>query len=223
MDKAEESVLWFKNIFGDDYYLEMQRHETHDPNADQEVYPRQVIVNKGLVQLARKHNIKLIATNDVHFVNEDDAEAHDRLICLSTGKDIDDPTRLRYSKQEWLKTTAEMSALFSDYPEAIENTMEIANKVEFYDIDSPALMPFFQIDPSFGTEEEYRKKYSEEDLKKEFNEFDDNGVVIKDNYTRLGGYDKVIRIKFEADFLEHLTLERAKGPRRYNGEIPENV
>ncbi|MBP5474222.1 MAG: DNA polymerase III subunit alpha, partial [Bacteroidales bacterium] len=223
MDKAEESVLWFKNIFGDDYYLEMQRHETHDPNADQEVYPRQVIVNKGLVQLARKHNIKLIATNDVHFVNEDDAEAHDRLICLSTGKDIDDPTRLRYSKQEWLKTTAEMSALFSDYPEAIENTMEIANKVEFYDIDSPALMPFFQIDPSFGTEEEYRKKYSEEDLKKEFNECDDNGVVIKDNYTRLGGYDKVIRIKFEADYLEYLTLERAKGPRRYNGEIPENV
>mgnify|MGYP000656519281 FL=1 len=112
IDKAEESVLWFKNLFGEDYYLEIQRHETHDPNAAQDVYPHQVTANKAILELARKHNIKVIATNDVHFVNAEDAEAHDRLICLSTGKDLDDPNRMRYTKQEWMKTTAEMNTIF---------------------------------------------------------------------------------------------------------------
>ena len=129
LDEAEKSVLWFKNLFGDDYYLEMQRHETHDSNADQTIYPHQQTVNKALVEFARKHHVKLIATNDVHFVNEEDAEAHDRLICLSTGKDLDDPNRMRYSKQEWLKTTKEMNHIFADIPEALSNTLEIADKV----------------------------------------------------------------------------------------------
>lgn len=222
MEKAEESVLWFKNLFGDDYYLELQRHETHAPNADQTTYPKQVEVNKALIELAHKHDIKLIATNDAHFVNEDDAEAHDRLICLSTGKDIDDPARMRYSKQEWLKTTAEMNAIFADIPEALSNTLEIADKVELYSIDSPALMPFFEIDPSFGTEEAYRQKYTAKELMDEFNEVDANGKIT-DNYLRLGGYEKVIRIKLEADYLRHLTLKRATAPNRYNGEIPDEA
>jgi DNA polymerase-3 subunit alpha len=221
--EAEKSALWFKNLFGDDYYLELQRHETHDPNADNEIYPRQVEVNKVLMELAEKHNIKLIATNDVHFVNEDDAEAHDRLICLSTGKDLTDPKRMRYSKQEWMKTTAEMNAIFSDVPEALRNTLEIADKVEFYDIDSPALMPFFEIDAAFGTEEEYRQKFTPKDLMEEFNEVDEDGNTVSDNYLRLGGYENVIRIKFEADYLEHLTLERAKSPNRYGENLSEEI
>lgn len=221
-EEAEASVLWFKNLFGDDYYLELQRHETHAANADQKTYPKQVEVNKALVELARKHDIKIIATNDVHFVNEDDAEAHDRLICLSTGKDIDDPARMRYSKQEWLKSTAEMNSIFADVPEALSNTLEILDKVELYSIDSPALMPFFEIDPSFGTEEEYREKYTAKDLINEFNETDADGKVT-DNYLRLGGYEKVIRIKLEADYLEHLTLKRAMSPHRYGENIPEEA
>jgi DNA polymerase III, alpha subunit (EC 2.7.7.7) len=103
LEEADKSIQWFKNLFGDDYYLEMQRHETHDPLADQTTFPKQQEVNKVLIELARKHGVKLIATNDVHFANEEDAEAHDRLICLSTGKDLDDPDRMRYSKQEWMK------------------------------------------------------------------------------------------------------------------------
>lgn len=221
-EEAETSVLWFKNLFGDDYYLELQRHETHAANADQKTYPKQVEVNKVLVELGRKHGIKIIATNDVHFVNEDDAEAHDRLICLSTGKDIDDPARMRYSKQEWLKSTAEMNSIFADVPEALSNTLEILDKVELYSIDSPALMPFFEIDPSFGTEEEYREKYTAKDLINEFNETDADGKVT-DNYLRLGGYEKVIRIKLEADYLEHLTLKRAMSPHRYGENIPEEA
>jgi len=212
LKKAEESVLWFKNLFGEDYYLELQRHETRDPEAAQDVYPRQVEVNKALVDLARKNNVKLIATNDVHFVNEEDADAHEILLCLSTNKTINDPNRMRYTRQEWMKTTAEMNSIFSDIPEALGNTLEIADKVEFYDIDSEALMPFFEIDPSFATEEEYREKYADKDLIKEFGE---------KNYMRLGAYEKVIRIKLEADYLAHLS--HAKAIERYGEDLTDDI
>ncbi|MDR2389390.1 MAG: DNA polymerase III subunit alpha [Tannerellaceae bacterium] len=149
MKKAEEAVLWFKKLFGKDYYLELQRHKPGDPNADRSTFLKQEEVNKALIALARKHRIKLIATNDVHFVNEEDAEAHDRLICLSTGKDLDDPSRMRYSKQEWLKTTQEMNHVFEDLPEALSHTMEIADKVSYYSIDNKPLMPDFPIPPEY--------------------------------------------------------------------------
>ncbi len=215
IDKAEESIRWFKNLFGEDYYLELQRHETHDPNADCTTFPKQQEVNKVLVELARKHQIKIIATNDVHFVNQEDAEAHDRLICLSTGKDLDDPTRMRYSKQEWMKTTAEMNAIFADLPEALSNTLEIADKVEFYSIDHGPIMPTFAIPEAFGTEESYRRKFTEQDLFEEFTR-DENGQVVlseeeaHDKISKLGGYDKLYRIKLEADYLKKLTYDGAK-------------
>lgn len=215
IEKAEDSILWFKKLFGDDYYLEMQRHETYDPNASQDVYPHQVEVNKVLVELARKLDVKLIATNDVHFVNADDAEAHDRLICLSTGKDLDDPNRMRYTKQEWMKTTAEMNAIFKDIPEALSNTLEIANKVEHYSIDHGPIMPTFAIPEEFGTEESYREKFSEEALFEEFTR-DENGNVVmskeegESKIKKLGGYDKLYRIKLEADYLEKLAYDGAK-------------
>ena len=212
LDKAEEAVQWYKNLFGDDYYIELQRHETHDPNADQTTYQKQVEVNKVLVEIARKYDVKIIATNDVHFVDAVDAEAHDRLICLSTGKDLNDPSRMRYTQQEYMKTTAEMNAIFSDIPEALSNTLEIANKVDFYSIDSPPLMPFFEIDPLFGTEEAYREKYNEADLITEFDE---------KTYFRLGGYDKVIRIKLEADYLTHLTMMHAHD--RYGEVLSDEI
>lgn len=197
MEEAEKAIMWFKNIFGDDYYLELQRHKTDRIDANKEVYPLQQKVNIELIKLGQKLGVKVIASNDCHFVNEEDADAHDRLICLSTGKDFDDPNRMRYTKQEWLKTRTEMNELFADVPEALANTIEIANKVEYYSIDSDALMPFFSIDPSFGTEEEYRNRYSERDLIEEFG---------NKEYYRLGGYDKVIRIKLESDYLRHLTM-----------------
>lgn len=197
IEAAEEAVLWFKNLFGDDYYLELQRHKTSRPDSNLEAYPLQERVNKELLRISEKLGVKVIATNDTHFVNEEDADAHDRLICLSTGKDFDDPKRMRYTKQEWIKTTAEMNELFSDVPQALSNTLEVANKVEFYSIDSDALMPFFDIDPSFGTEEAYKEKYTEQDLITEFGDKE---------YHRLGGYNKVIRIKLEADYLAHLTM-----------------
>lgn len=149
--KAEEAILWFKELFGDDYYLEVQRHETHNPLGNQDVFPQQQRVNRVILELGKKLGVKVIATNDVHFCNEEDAEAHDRLICLSTGKDLDDPNRMRYTKQEWMKTTAEMSAIFEDLPETLSNTLEILDKVEFYSIDNKALMPDFPIPPNIKT------------------------------------------------------------------------
>ena len=170
LEEADKSIQWFKNLFGDDYYLEMQRHETHDPLADQTTFPKQQEVNKVLIELARKHGVKLIATNDVHFANEEDAEAHDRLICLSTGKDLDDPDRMRYSKQEWMKTTAQMNKIFADIPEALDNTLEIANKVEFYSIDHKALMPDFPIPPEFQDDDDYLRHLTYVGAEKKYGE-----------------------------------------------------
>ena len=153
--EAEETVKWFKNLFGEDYYIELQRHETQKPGADVEVYERQKQVNPVLIDLARKYNVKLICTNDSHFVNEEDAEAHDRLICLSTNHYVNDVNRMHYTKQEWLKTPAEMEEIFADIPEALENTQEIVDKVEIYDIDHGPIMPKFDIPASFGKEEDY--------------------------------------------------------------------
>jgi DNA polymerase-3 subunit alpha len=153
--EAENTVQWFKNLFGDDYYIELQRHETQKPGGDQEVYERQKQVNPILIDLAHKYGVKIIATNDAHFVNEEDAEAHDRLICLSTNHYVNDINRMHYTKQEWLKTPEEMAAIFSDIPEALENTQEIVDKVEVYDIDHGPIMPKFDIPASFGKEEDY--------------------------------------------------------------------
>ena len=221
---AEESVQWFKNLFGDDYYIEIQRHKTDKPGGDTEVYERQKEVNKILLDLAKKYDIKVIATNDVHFVEEEHGEAHDRLICLSTGKDLDDPTRMHYTKQEWLKTPAEMGRIFSDHPEALENTQEIVDKVETYSIDSDPIMPKFPIPEDFGTEEEYRQKYTEEDLFSEFTR-DEHGNVImsqeegEKKVKKMGGYDRLYRIKLEADYLAKLTWEGAK--ERYGDNLTE--
>ena len=179
LEGAEEAVRWYKRVFGDNYYLELQRHEVKDPNqrANRETYPLQQRANAELMKLARKYGVKLVCTNDCHFVNEEDAEAHDRLICLSTNRDLDDPKRMLYSKQEWFKTRAEMNEIFADVPEAMANTCDICDQVEFYSIDHAPIMPNFSIPEEFGTEEEYRKKYTDQDLFEEFTR-DENGNVV---------------------------------------------
>ncbi len=209
---AEDAILWFRKIFGEDYYLELQRHPSEFPQQREDVYDRQVEVNKIILELAKKYGVKVIATNDVHFTNSEDADAHDLLICLNTGKDVDDPNRMRYTKQEWFKTQAEMNELFADVPEALINTAEIVEKVENYELDSMPIMPVFPIPVEFGTEEEFREKYSEEALLKEFGE----GA-----FSRLGGYEKVLRVKFESAYLDHLTYIGAK--ERYGDPVPEDV
>lgn len=222
---AEERVVWFKKVFGDDYYLELQRHKTDKPNANYEVYPEQQKVNKVLLEFAKKHNIKVVATNDVHFVDENDAEAHDRLICMSMQKRFNDP-RMHYSKQEWLKSTEQMQQIFADVPEALETTREIFDKVETYSIDHAPIMPTFDIPADFGTEEEYRQRFTEKDLFDEFTQDEHGNVVLSreeadKKIKRLGGYEKLYRLKLEADYLKKLTMEGAKG--RYGDPISDEV
>ena len=228
IDKAEESIQWFKNLYGDDYYLELQRHEVKDPmqRANRETFPIQQQINRVLIQLAAKYDVKLVCTNDVHFVDEENAEAHDRLICLSTGKELDDPSRMLYSKQEWFKTKEEMNEIFADVPEALSNTLEVLSKVEAYDIDHAPIMPNFDIPESFGTEEEYRRRITEKELFDEFTQDENGNVVMSEEEGRkkiesLGGYDKLYRIKFEADYLAKLAYEGAKP--LYGDPIPQHV
>ena len=183
--EAEKSIEWFKSIFGEDFYIELMRHEVKDPmqRANRDTFKEQKAIEPTLIELARKHNVKLICTNDSHFVDEENAEAHDRLLCLSTGKDLDDPNRMLYSKQEWFKTREEMNDVCKDIPEALSNTNEFTR-----DENGNVVL----------TQEEAEKK-------------------IK----KLGGIDKLYRIKFEADYLKSITYEGAK--KLYGDPIPEDI
>ena len=225
---AREAIEWYKSIFGDDYYLELQRHEVKDPNqrANRETFPLQQRANKEILKLAKEYGVKVVCTNDCHFVDQENAEAHDHLLCLSTGKELNDPTRMLYSKQEWFKTREEMNEIFADVPEALSNTLEILDKVETYSIDHSPIMPFFPIPEEFGTEEETRKRISPEELFREFTT-DENGKEIMSHeeaekkIKKLGGIDKLYRIKFEADYLAKLAYDGAK--RLYGEPLTDEV
>ena len=225
---AREAIEWYHRVFGDDYYLELQRHEVTDPTiiANRETFPLQQKANKVIIELAREYGIKLVCTNDAHFVDKENAEAHDHLLCLSTQADLDDPNRLRYSKQEWFKTREEMNEVFGDIPEALSNTLEILDKVEMYSLDHDPIMPFFPIPEEFGTEEQWRQKYTEEQLFEEFTT-DENGENPlprekgEEKIAHLGGYEKLYRIKFEADYLAKLTYEGAA--KRYEMPLSKEV
>ena len=225
---AERTMLWYKSVFGDDYYVELQRHEVKGPSvrANRDTFPMQQEANKVMIELARKHGIKVMCSNDSHFVDEEDAEAHDRLLCLSTSSELDDPDRMLYTKQEWFKTQEEMNAVFSDIPEALANTCEILSKVEAYSIDHAPIMPFFPIPEEFGTEAEYRKRISQEELFKEFtSDVHGNEIMSREEgekkIEKLGGTDKLYRIKLEADYLQELTY---KGARKVYGEpLPHDI
>ena len=227
--KAEEIALWYKNLFGDDYSLEVMVHpagkgqgaetipgkEPIPPDCIADFHDlerRQRHVADAMLALGAKLGIRVIATNDVHFLDKDDDDSHDVLLALSTGKKMSDTGRMIYTGQEYFKTEDEMRALFPDHPELIAATKEVADGVEEYELDSPPIMPKFPIPASFGTEEDYAKRFDEEALKREF-----NTEEKPTNFDRLGGYEKVLRIKFEADYLESLVYEGAE--RRWGKKV----
>ena len=221
VDKAEAVVREFKEIFGDDYYLEMQLHRSGDPRRDADVYENQKRVNAVILELAAKHNVKYIASNDVHFIMADDAEAHDRLICLNTGKDLDDPTRMRYTGQEYLKSEQEMAELCGDHPEALTTTLEIADKVEEYSLEHKPLMPNFPIPDDFPIDlpqlkESFSKKIKDEVLLAEVQRATSLDELI-------GGHPELaesLMIAKQFLYLKHLTFE---GARRRYGELNEQI
>ncbi len=173
MSQARETIQWFKSVFGDDYYLELQRHKATVARANHETYEKQCLVNDALIQFARELDIKLVCTNDSHFVNEEDADAHERLICLSTGKKLTDENVMLYSKQEWFKTTAEMNEVFADVPEALQNTNEIIDKVEFYSINHAPILPDFPLPDGFDNEDDYLRYLVYEGAKERWPDLDE--------------------------------------------------
>ncbi len=208
---AEETALWFKRLFGEDFYLEIMLHHSTNDSLNSKVYERQLIVNKGVLELGKKLDIKVIATNDVHFLNQEDADAHDILLCINTNSKYNDVNRLRYTQQEWFKSYEEMCANLPENIEQIQNTLEIADKVEVYELNSSPIMPVFPIPEEFGSDESYRQDFPEDKLKEEFG----------DRYSKLGSYDKVLRIKFESDYLAKLTWDGAA--RRWGESITPEI
>ena len=173
MNEARQTILWYKGVFGDDYYLELQRHKATVARANHETYEKQCLVNDALIEFARELDIKLICTNDSHFVNEEDADAHERLICLSTGKKLTDENVMLYSKQEWFKTQEEMNEVFADVPEALQNTNEILDKVEIYSIDHAPILPDFPLPDGFDNEDDYLRYLVYEGAKERWPELDE--------------------------------------------------
>ncbi len=170
IETARQVINEYRDIFGDDFYLEVQRHKTGDPVFDNDTLTRQNKVVATYKELSKELGIKIIATNDVHFLKAEDAEAHDRLICLNTGKELDDPNRLRYTKQEYFKTEEEMRELFSDCPEAIGNTMEIVAKVENYALEHEPIMPDFPIPEEFDDKDDYLRHLTYEGAQERWGE-----------------------------------------------------
>ncbi|MFI3330390.1 MAG: DNA polymerase III subunit alpha [Rikenellaceae bacterium] len=220
--RASELIEEFKEIFGDDYYLEMQLHRSGDSRIDANVYDNQLKVNKAILELAAKHNVKYIASNDVHFIREDDAPAHDRLICLNTGRDLDDPTRMRYTFQEYLKSSDQMAELFKNNPEALATTLEIADKVEEYSLEHKPLMPNFPIPDDFVVEldmlkETFLKKIEDEQVINEV-----ANCQNLDDYTEQNPqWREKLTIAKQYRYLEHLTYIGAK--KRYGDELSDKL
>ncbi len=207
LDEAEKAILWYKRVFGDDFYIELQRHNSDKLDGDNKTYHQQMMQGKLLVKLAQKTNTKMVATNDVHFVEKEHGEAHDSFICLSSDTVLDASNRIRYTQQEWLKSAEEMHQIFADLPEAIANAVEIANKVEFYDLDAEVELPKIHLPVSFGTEEKCYSPFAEHLL---FTEF-------KDGYSYLNTHEKLDRQRLESDYLIHLIMEGGKF--RYGGKF----
>lgn len=203
---AEKAIEWHKRVFKDDYYLEVMLHKTEVPGLSLEVYEKEKEYDEVIFDLAEKHGVNVIATNDVHFVRNEDGPAHDRLICLTTNAYIDDIDRLRYTQQEYLKTEEEMAALFPDHPEVITNTLEICDKVENYTIDRGHVLPKFEIDKDFLDDiDTYLEKYK--------------GVIDAGRNDEKGN-DRGEEFRHSVAFLCHLCY---KGAQERYGDVLDDV
>ncbi len=219
--EAERLVKWYKDLFGADYSLEVMLHPSQKFGEEiplsarqdfKDLYARQQRVVKQMLEFGKKFDVRVIATNDVHFLDKEDDDSHDVLLALSTGKKMSDEKRMIYTGEEYFKTAEEMSALFAELPEVIANTLEVAERIEDYKLDSDPIMPMFEIPASFGTEDSIRAKYDEATLVSMYPE----GRVEK-----FGGYDKAVRIQFEAEYLAKLVWEGAAS--RWGDPLPNEI
>jgi DNA polymerase III subunit alpha len=167
MDRAERLLKWWLNVFGEDYYIELQRHRGIE-KVDGSLLSQED-VNQKLLYLAKKYDVKTIVTNDVHYVEEEDAVPHDALLCVNTGSILSDNQRFKFSSSDYFfKTKAEMNKLFGDVPNAIENTMEIASKIEHIKLTRDVLLPAFPLPKDFATQDEFLRHLTFQGAQKKY-------------------------------------------------------
>ena len=206
MEGAEKAIAWHKRVFGDDFYLEVQLHKTDIPGQSLEVYEKQVEANEAIFRLAEKTGTKVVATNDVHFVRKEDGPAHDRLICLTTNTFVDEPTRMRYTQQEYLKSEDEMLDLFYKHPETLTNTLEVAEKIEAFKVDKDPILPKFDLPEDFMADiDSHLAKYAH---------------IIEVGKCDPKGNDRGVEFTYSVAYLCHLTY---KGAAMRYGDVMTDV
>ena len=185
-EKAEELVKYWLDLFGEDFYIELQRHKGLE-NINQ-LGVSQEDINQELIRLAKKYNIKIIATNDTHYVEEEDFAPHDILLCVNTNSLIDAQNRFKFPSSDfYFKTQAEMSNLFKDVPASIDNTMEIYDKIEPLQLARDVLLPAFPLPKGFKTQDEFLRHLTYEGAKRRY------GVITQEIKERLDFELDVIR------------------------------
>ena len=173
MEEAEKVAMWFKNIFGEDYYLEIQNNGINE----------QVLVNQKLVELSHKLDIPLVATNDSHYLKKEDAYNHEILLCIQTGKKITDDDRMRFETDElYIKSPEEMSDYFSGVPEAIENTVKIADKCNVTFEFGHTILPNYDVPAEYTTHYDYLKKLCDDGIKNRYGENPSQEIIDRENY-----------------------------------------
>ena len=173
IEKAEEIALWHKNVFGEDYYIEIQNNGIRE----------QVLANQKLIQLARKLNIPLVATNDAHYLKKEDAYNHEILLCIQTGKRMSDEDRMKFETDElYIKSPEEMSEYFSAFPDAIENTVKIADKCNVEFEFGHTILPNYDVPKEYSTHYEFLKKLCDDGLKQRYGENPSEEILKRAEY-----------------------------------------
>jgi len=173
IEKAEEVAKWHKNVFGEDYYLEIQNNGVKE----------QVMVNQKIIQIARRLDIPIVATNDAHYLKKEDAYNHEVLLCIQTGKRITDEDRMRFETDElYVKSPEEMSEYFKNFPDAIENTVKIAEKCNVEFDFGHTILPNYDVPKEFNTHYDYFKKLCDDGIKKRYGENPSQEILDRAEY-----------------------------------------
>lgn len=211
MEKAKEIALWHKRVFGEDYYLEIQNNGL----------AKQVMVNQKLIELSRELDIPLVATNDAHYLKKEDSYNHEILLCIQTGKKMTDEDRMRFETDEfYIKSPEEMADYFSSVPEAIENTVKIAEKCNFDFEFGVTKLPNYDVPEEFETHKAYFRKLCSDGLKERYGENPSQEIVERAEY-EIGVISKMGYVDYYLivwDFIHYAkSVGIAVGPGRGSG------
>ena len=211
MEKAKQIALWHKDVFGEDYYLEIQNNGL----------PEQVLVNQKLIMLSRELDIPLVGTNDAHYLKQEDSYHHEILLCIQTGKKMNDETRMKFQTEEfYIKTPEEMADYFSSVPEAIENTVKIADKCNFDFEFGVTKLPNYDVPEEFETHEAYFRKLTWDGIKQRYGENPSKEIIDRAEY-ELGVISKMGYVDYYLivwDFIHYAkTHDIPVGPGRGSG------